>query len=97
MSDRIGTGATLSIGHKGAIHATALAAGRRSSSFAPPPLRPSFCSQRRPVRVVRRSPVNGHDFDLIMVTQQVMTRFPAHCRSAYFAGAVVWTCGAALS
>src|SRR3954451_5285312 len=40
MSDRTGTGATLSIGHKGAIHVTALAAGRRSSSFAPPPRRP---------------------------------------------------------
>src|SRR3954462_11662342 len=40
MSDRTGTGATLSIGHKGAIHVTALAAGQRSSSFAPPPLRP---------------------------------------------------------
>src|SRR5436305_9049337 len=40
MSDRIGTGATLSIGHKGAIHVTALAAGQRSSSFAPPLLRP---------------------------------------------------------
>jgi hypothetical protein len=42
MSDRTGTGATLSIGHKGAIYVTALAAGRRSSIFAPPPLRPKF-------------------------------------------------------
>src|SRR4051812_30703595 len=40
---------------------------------------PSFCSQRRPVRVVRRSPVNSHEFDLMMVTQQVMTRFLRLC------------------
>src|SRR3954454_12220177 len=43
----------------------------RSTAAAPP----SFCSQRRPVRVVRRSLVNSHNSHLIMVTQQVMTRF----------------------
>src|SRR4051794_31845923 len=89
MSDRTGTGATLSIGHKGAIHATALAAGRRSSSFAPPPLRPkcllsATSRQGRPTLSSKRVAecqiagsgqvlAMGRSWDADMVTQQVMT------------------------